>query len=555
MRNQNHQPTEHQNKVAQNKEPLHTESVDYQPQASNDEVKRLIKNPRLADPRLILQLQRVIGNRAVTELLLSEKGNNSPISDIQSAEGMGKHINVTAAPSTIQRRLPDYEEVKPLLEGPQAERVAKKLQQSLRHEFNKLTGPQKELVRGEYLDKGTGIKFDQLINTVLKKEEYDFLRDGITSMKDAIKDDNNPYKIVHPGRLENKPPDPDTSEKNNLDQLVTNAIKTMETIGNGDHDDAVDRVFGASREKAKETFRKSAIALQGLHKNNAINRDIREQSGPMRTGALTNKEGSLLSPSLFSAVTPENEVKLIHESTHAIDDGDKTGDDIYTDAEGFLTASEALKLKNAAHFEEVARQILLGGEQRVFKPAGKDGVKDLSLLEQAQKEANTTITHAWIVAIWIHDELLRVAKMQKDGKLSGLENSILIESGEYLSALSKLLGLTIHHRFDKAKDPMPNITTLDLSRAEDMVSLLGDLLNKTKGINISDPGFLIYKESRTKTFYIDAICKKILTDNGKIRKSVDRDLSMINALANLYDLGNVRIQDKGKIANNVKKIV
>jgi hypothetical protein len=165
-------------------------------------------------------------------------------------------------------------------------------------------------------------------------------------------------------------------------------------------------------------------------------------------------DGIKIGPDLVEEPEPFACIALVHESTHALPGAEKTLDLMYMDMPGFLEAEDAVKLRNAAHFEEVARQYFgvrtdgkvqkLGFCDRVFTP----GVRVMSL-------ASELLSIAWVEAHRLAGMVEALNRAGVKGLIRGeVDKEFLKRTDTMYRAtirLSRLFGLTMHKHTKETK--------------------------------------------------------------------------------------------------------
>ncbi len=156
---------------------------------------------------------------------------------------------------------------------------------------------------------------------------------------------------------------------------------------------------------------------------------------------------------------------LVHEASHL---GDPSVDDLgYYGTPAFEAMSEADKVNNAAHYEELPRR-LLGTSSfpgHTFTPGTMKGGGAITLQDVVRKMASDHMQHAWDAAADAHMWLRGVRKSWLTKKDTGpftADKPLILE-------LSKLCDMTIHHQ-----DPShARVTSLDVTIIESIVRAMG----------------------------------------------------------------------------------
>jgi hypothetical protein len=252
---------------------------------------------------------------------------------------------------------------------------------------------------------------------------------------------------------------PGTADAANITTLVSGADALLNTIAGGSRDADVKKVFGAANvATAKAKYAAARTRMNALKSANKIVTDRSGYSAEVGLGGLSNSAQISVSPGTIDNPTEkESVITLIHESMHAGNPGD-VKDPVYIHQPGFKTAAEGDKLKNAAHFEVVARRMLgaafsFGSE--TFVPAGTTvgGVSAPARTpkEQAIDQATKTFTLGWTAGLNLHKLFLRAFKTPSEWSTLDLKTAFSgAESGAHfedtLPFWSKVENLTIHRR-------------------------------------------------------------------------------------------------------------
>jgi hypothetical protein len=216
--------------------------------------------------------------------------------------------------------------------------------------------------------------------------------------------------------------------------------------------------------------------------------------------------------------TDPNESKstLVHEASHL---GHGSVDDLgYYGTPAFEAMSEADKVNNAAHFEELPRR-LLGTSSfagHTFTPGTKKGGGAVTRLDTVHKIASDHLQHAWDAASDAHMWLRGVRKewlTKKDTTPFTAEKTLILE-------LSKLSDMTVHQQ----AAAHARITSLDIVIIESVVramGLIGTLVESEPlpGGPLSDKGAA------------DVMVAEATKKYGQLLKDPARDKALVDWLA------------------------
>ncbi len=461
------------------------------------------------------------------------------------ALALQRAIGNRATMQVIQRRLPDFAAVSPEIMGasPEALVAEKKFKQVIKRTIEAMRERDAAVVADavtRFVAQHQGVYHRRLLDEDLPLGDVDksLLGDLMTALQAAQHHAQREHAEVAYPRPDVRTGPPTGPQEVVLRALVRNALSTMANIAAGDHTAAVWWVFGSRVADAEKVFGESAIALARLFSHDNIIVDTRGDQTAVHAAGLTNKDRMALSPEVLAAATPENQVKIIHESTHAIDNA--TTDDAYVDltpGSPFLNATEDQKVRRAPYYEELARGVLRIRVLPVFTPGG-------NVVAQAsppQAAVEQMVTRAWTVAINARDRLLDWARIQTTPMWTGQDDATMKQLGTQLANLSRALGLTIHHRMPANGYP-PLVGDLDLTIAEDRAAQLSKLIGKAKNFTAQDTrtGTTWLLGKSTHEHLVDLILQQVVATHGHSRKDAAKEEAMIRALASVYDTGRER---------------
>lgn len=241
-------------------------------------------------------------------------------------------------------------------------------------------------------------------------------------------------------------------------------------------------VFGAKRDEAKENYRKARIALSGLssHMGSRITTDYNLDDPEVGLGGwaqFSTRHVHLLSD-IVEVVDPnDTKTTLIHESSHL---ADSSVDDLgYYGSHGFESMSEADKLHNAAHYEELPRR-LMGTSQYpalVFTPGVLAGGGHVTRTDRILRRASEHLRKAWDAAVDVHSLLrgVRAAALGNDWAPFNTHRALIVN-------VSRLMDLTVHLQ-DPAQE---RVTALDVTITESIARAMDLIPNELN--NVAVPG-------------------------------------------------------------------
>lgn len=207
---------------------------------------------------------------------------------------------------------------------------------------------------------------------------------------------------------------------------------------------------------------------------------------------------------------------LVHEAAHL---GDGAIVDLgYYGTSAFEAMSEADKVNNAAHYEELPRR-LLGTSSfagHTFTPGIMKGGAAVTRVDTVRKIASDHLQHAWDAAADAHMWLRGVRKAwltKKDTAPFAAEKPLILE-------LSKLCDMTVHHQ----AAAHARITTLDITIIESIVRAMG-LIGHLVGSEPL-PGGPLSDKGAAEVMVVEATKKY-----GQLLHDVPRDKALVDWLA------------------------
>ena len=215
-------------------------------------------------------------------------------------------------------------------------------------------------------------------------------------------------------------------------------------------DDAnLQSVFGSKKAVAKAVYQKAKAALKNatLHIDSSVTTDYNLDDPETGLGgwAQFSTQKVHFQASVVK-VTDEKAAKatIIHESSHLADES--VDDKGYYARPGYDTASEDLKVTNAAHYEEIPRRKLgtskftnADGTFMDLKPASSGAPPTFE--KKVRTKADDFLRRAW-------DKAVDVAKFIRDVRIQSLagNNSLFASRRTRILEISKLMHLTIHEQ-------------------------------------------------------------------------------------------------------------
>lgn len=234
-------------------------------------------------------------------------------------------------------------------------------------------------------------------------------------------------------------------------------------------------VFGSKDATAKANYGKARVALDNVSKSmdTSISTDYNLDDPEVGLGGWANFSSQhmhLLVEVVKVTDAKETKVTLIHEASHlsnpAVDDQG------YYGSPAFEAKSEADKVGNAAHYEELPRRqlgtSLFAGV--TFKPGVLKGGGAVTREDRVREDANTHMRKAWDAAVDAHSLIrgLRIQYLKGNSAPFATHRLLVME-------MSKLMDLSIHEQ--AAANAI--VTTLDVTLSESVaraMSMIGDEL-------------------------------------------------------------------------------
>lgn len=216
--------------------------------------------------------------------------------------------------------------------------------------------------------------------------------------------------------------------------------------------------------------------------------------------------------------TDPNESKstLVHEASHL---GHGSVDDLgYYGTPAFEAMSEADKVNNAAHYEELPRR-LLGTSSfagHTFTPGTKKGGGAVTRLDTVRKIGSDHLQHAWDAASDAHMWLRGVRKAwltKKDTTPFTAEKTLILE-------LSMLSDMTVHRQ----AAAHARITSLDIVIIESIVRAMGQIGTLVESEPL--PGGPLSDKGAADVMVAEATKKY-----GQLLKDPARDKALVDWLA------------------------
>lgn len=436
---------------------------------------------------------------------------------------------------TIQRRrLPKKSELAALLGGRNQTAHHAGLKRLLKRTMALLTPAQKARIRKKARGSLSPAQFAKLPSS----EQHYCLAEALYSSYQVL-------RLGDPSQLEVGPRN--IFERLKLSLLFGLTASHLAALASGIHDAEIGNVFGAANvAQVKTNYGNALRRLKYLYRNNKIRTDRSGYSGEVGLGGYANKNIIMLSNDCFDhPAANESIVTLLHESMHA---GNRSvGDHIYTSAKNaFPKKSEAIKLKNAAHYEIPLRRHLKMSHSfgtGAFVPAGATvgGVTSAKLtpLEEGLDLAANRVRKAWDVGVSLHEFYMKIHQRPQ------------LWRGSYPRCFpywSKVEKMTIHERtaISRTSSSLSRrpVTSIDLALSEGVGRKLSLALRALPKGEAAAKAFLLQKMSvssyrkirKNKYRLRDKLLRYLVQGKvGQITGGILRDLAVFRVLAKAYD--------------------
>ncbi len=280
-------------------------------------------------------------------------------------------------------------------------------------------------------------------------------------------------------------------------------------------------VFGAqdSVAKARYTSGRTALAAAASDLDKHVTTDYNLDDPETFLGGWAQHSTQMmhLLASVVQGTDPnESKSTLVHEASHL---GHGSVDDLgYYGTPAFEAMSEADKVNNAAHYEELPRR-LLGTSSfagHTFTPGTKKGGGAVTRLDTVRKIASDHLQHAWDAASDAHMWLRGVRKSwltKKDTAPFTSDKVLILE-------LSKLSDMTVHQQ----AAAHARITALDVVIIESVVRAMGLIGNLVTAEPL--PGGPLSDKGAADVMVAEATKKY-----GQLLKDPARDKALVDWLA------------------------
>ncbi len=333
-----------------------------------------------------------------------------------------------------------------------------------------------------------------------------------------VKDRNLIYKTVLDANSKVK-----SADKSKLISTMKDSVKMIEKSKSDDTN--LKLVFGSKKSKAKTIYDKAKGALNNviLNIDTAISTDYNLDDPETFLGGWADYSSQHihLDPDIVKVKDPkESKITIIHEASHLADPS--VDDKGYYGTKGFEAMSEAKKITNAAHFEEIPRRKLgksIYGSGYEFKPGKSKTGAPLTFEEKVKRQVSEYFRKAWDKASDIHMFLRDVRKEI----LLGSKTSFNAKKWRIMQ-ISKIMKLTIHEQ----KKSNATITQLDVVLAEGVARGVGLIDTIASKISIPSP------PAKSKAYYKKKIINDAIKKYNALLGNFKKDKKLVKYLVKQY---------------------
>jgi hypothetical protein len=347
----------------------------------------------------------------------------------------------------------------------------------------------------------------------------------------------------HPGFVDTRPLYDDEV------QHVATAVaaidqRVKQIVGTIGHDTQITNVFGSALlSEVKIRFQLSLEALIRIFKANKIVVDTMQKEKVWKCGGLTSETQIALPDKLKVVTQNELMLTLVHEMTHALPKDLRTGDEYYRHHQKFKTAKVQQKLKTADYYAEVFDRVLQDIPGDVFVPtdASEIAKQPDGTLQLYREQVQTLVNLAWATAINIHGKLEpmgKTAQANQSGRFVPNPFSKTLHQPEdidFLTNVSRLLGLTIHKRGD-LRGTINQVTALDLSIIDNKLNVLARLQRSLGKTLVLPAEIKLFEPTRVdRVFGMGLLIENNKERPGLLSRDIYKDIVVIRSLATLNE--------------------
>jgi hypothetical protein len=279
------------------------------------------------------------------------------------------------------------------------------------------------------------------------------------------------------------------------------------------------QVFGKQDAVAKTNYDGAATALEEVAKNTDahVTTDYNLDDPEVGLGgfAIHSEQKMHLLLKVAQVKDPKKtKSTLIHEASHFANATVK--DHVYYDRDGFFELSEAKKVANAAHYEELPRRDMgtSSFDKKTFTPGVKPSGAAVTREDDVKAAATLYLRQAWDAGVDAH-MLIRGAQRewQAGNKKPFNDNKAVILE------MSKLMDLTIHEQAAGAEA----ITMLDVALSESISRGISQVKSLAASVPYPSPvGTLTDDQLR------DKMIATAVTQYGNLLRDAKRDKALLD---------------------------
>nr|WP_321404045.1 hypothetical protein [uncultured Desulfobacter sp.] len=232
----------------------------------------------------------------------------------------------------------------------------------------------------------------------------------------------------------------------------------------------------------------------------------------------------LLSRVVSDPLTGNSKATLLHEAAHLA--AASIDDHVYYGTIGFEAQEHAIKVTNAAHYEELPRRIwgVSKYKDKTFTPGVTSSGAALTIDDQIRAGGAQFYRRAWDAAADFDDLIKQARRDQLDGTALGASTV------NRLLEVSPLMDLLLH---EQPTSP-PEITRLDLTTSESIVRAMRMARDYIDSVTYSMPTVTFASPADEIAAGVDIIVDVAMANYGGLLGSSARDRQLMDWLYNHY---------------------
>ncbi|MDQ6829777.1 MAG: hypothetical protein M3081_13030 [Gemmatimonadota bacterium] len=312
------------------------------------------------------------------------------------------------------------------------------------------------------------------------------------------------------------------ADKPGLKTAMADAITLMKKV-EGDAA-GLKAVFGGQDTTAKANYAKAQTALgnvaKDLDKHVTTDYNLDDPEVDLGGWAQFSSQNMHLIADVVQLTDPkETKSTLIHESSHLADPS--VTDKGYYGSPNFEALSEAVKVTNAAHYEELPKRDMLTSKFAgiTFTPGKLKGGAAPTWEDGIRRTASEALREGWDAAVDVHNFIRKVRKDDLAGTTATFTaNKVLILE------ISKLMDLTVHEQ-----DPANmKITALDVTLTESIAHGIGIVGSLAQTAAVTAPPGPFATASAKDKATTDVVIADSIAKYGKLLGNAARDKTLVD---------------------------